>query len=271
MNGESGQCVLKPGGCLSVVVLATFASLAMVGPQPADRLPRPSASRSRVTAQAAATTEDPDELYRRRQELSAARRAADLWALRAGLDYESAWKLARVCYRLGTAGATDERRGALERGVKAGESAARLQPSRPEGHFWYAANMGMLAQLFGSSQGLKYRGKIKEELERVLAIDPAWQDGSADAALGQWYFKVPRLLGGSRSKAEEHLRRALMYDPNNRMALSELADVVAASGRRDEAVELLHRLIAAPIHADWIPEDTDFERRAVERLKTLER
>src|SRR5262249_60122978 len=110
------------------------------------------------------------------------------------------------------------------------ESAARLEPNRPEGHFWYAANMGNLAQLFGASQGLKYRGRIKEELERVLAIDAGWQDGSADAALGQWYFKVPRLFGGSRSKAEEHLRRALMYDPNNRMALSELADVLAAGG-----------------------------------------
>src|SRR5262249_34444886 len=214
MSGESGRRGLEPRGFLAIVVLATLGCLAAVDLQ--ARLPRLPAGRYHAVGQAPAT-EDPDELYRRRQELPAARRAADLWAARASMNYESAWKLARVCYWIGTAGAPDERRRALERGVKAGESAARLEPNRPEGHFWYAASMGNLAQLYGASQGLRYRGKIKEELERVLAIDAGWQDGSADAALGQWYFKVPRLFGGSRSKAEEHLRRALMYDPNNRM------------------------------------------------------
>jgi len=224
-----------------------------------------------VYASGTAQSDDPDALYRHREDLPSARRAADLWAERATTDFESAWKLARTCYWLGTRGVPDERRAVLERGVKAGESAARFEPNRPEGHFWFAANMGILAQSFGTSQGLKYRSRIKEELERVLAIDPGWQDGSADAALGQWYFKVPRLLGGSRSKAEEHLRRALMYDPNSRLALSELADVVAAGGRRDEAIAILRQLIAAPVDPDWAPEDTDIKRKAVERLKTLER
>ena len=207
----------------------------------------------------------------RREDLVSAKRAADLWALRATTDFESAWKLARACYWLGTHGEQDERRRALDRGMKAGESAARFAPNRPEGHFWFAANMGALAESFGVGQGLKYRGRIKEELERALIAEPGWQDGSADAALGQWYFKVPRLFGGSRSKAEEHLRRALTYSPDSRQALSELADVVAAGGRRDEAVALLRRLIDAPDDPDWIPEDSDLKRKAAERLKTLGR
>ena len=215
--------------------------------------------------------DDPDELYRRREDLASAKRAADLWAPRATTDFESAWKLARACYWLGTHGEQDERRRALDRGMKAGESAARFAPNRPEGHFWFAANMGALAESFGVGQGLKYRGRIKEELERALDIEPGWQDGSADAALGQWYFKVPRLFGGSRSKAEEHLRRALTYNPDSHQALSELADVVAAGGRRDEAIALLRRLIDAPDDPDWIPEDNDLKRKAAERLKTLGR
>jgi hypothetical protein len=154
------------------------------------------------TAPRSPTADDPDQLYRQRENLASARRAADLWAAGAAGDFEASWKLARACYWLGTHGEQQERRRALERGMKAGESAARLMPDRPEGHFWFAASMGALAESYGLGQGLKYRGKIKEELERVLAIDPSWQDGSADAALGQWYFKVPRLFGGSRSKAE---------------------------------------------------------------------
>jgi hypothetical protein len=212
---------------------------------------------------------DADTLYRHREDLTSAKRAADLWAAGATREFEFAWKLARVSYWIGTRGAELEGRRALEGGIEAGESAVRLGPGRPEGHFWLAANMGALAESFGVMQGLKYRGKIKTELERVLAIDPAWQGGSAEAALGQWYFEVPRLLGGSRTKAEEHLRRALAYDTESRLALSSLAEVLIAEGRRDEAGSLLRRLLDAALDPEWIPEDLEYKRKAASRLTTL--
>ena len=211
-------------------------------------------------------SDEADALYRQRADLVSARRAADLWAARA--DFEPSWKLSRISYWLGTHGLESERRPALERGIQAGERAVQLAPGRPEGHFWLAANMGALAES-ALLQGLKYRGRIREELERVLAIDPMWQGGSADAALGQWYFEMPRLFGGSRARAEEHLRRALIYDHDSRVALSYLADVVASAGRRDEARALLERVLAAPIDEEWIPEDHDFKEKAAARLKTL--
>ena len=34
----------------------------------------------------------------------------------------------------------------------------------------------------------------------VLKLDPAFQHGSADRALGRWYFKVPGLFGGSQQE-----------------------------------------------------------------------
>src|SRR5205085_9602846 len=92
-----------------------------------------------------------------------------------------------------------------------GRRAAALQPKRPEGHFWMAANMGTLAESFGLRAGLKYRKPIKEELETVLRLDSAFQQGSADRALGRWYFKVPGLFGGSHKLAEDHLRASLKY------------------------------------------------------------
>jgi tetratricopeptide (TPR) repeat protein len=220
-----------------------------------------------VSAQgpAAAT---PDELYRHRDNLASARRAADLWAARAETAFEPAWKLSRVSYWLGTQSPASERRAALERGVRAGETAVRLAPDRPEGHFWLAANLGELAES-GAMQGLKYRGRIRDELERVRAIQPGWQGGSAEAALGQWYFEVPGLLGGSHKKAEELLRRALTYDPENRAALSFLAEVLASGGRREDARALLRRVIDAPDDPEWMPENNDFKKKAMARLRTL--
>jgi tetratricopeptide (TPR) repeat protein len=215
------------------------------------------------------TTVDPDELYRQREDLSSAARAADLWAQRSSVDAEAAWKLARACYWLGTHQAEQNRRSVLERGVTAGESAIHLASSRAEGHFWLAANMGRLAESFGIVQALKYRGRIKDELERVLLIDPTWQGGSADAALGQWYATVPRLLGGSRQKAEQHLRLALGRDANNTSALSFLGEMLAAEGRTDEARVLLRRVVAVPLDPEWAPEDREFKKKAVTLLKTI--
>lgn len=219
----------------------------------------------------ARTTADPDELYRRREDLSSAARAAELWAERSRIDFEAAWKLARACYWLGTHEEEKNQRSALERGLNAGESAIHLASDRPEGHFWLAANMGRLAESFGIVQALKFRGRIKDELERALMIDPAWQGGSADAALGQWYATVPRLFGGSRQKAEQHLRRALDYDAHNTSALSFLGEMLTAAGRTDEARELLQRVVDAPPDAEWAPEDREFKRRAAALLKTIGR
>ena len=223
-----------------------------------------------LTAEAP-TDVDPDALYRERENLSSARRAADLWAQRSTIDFEAAWKLTRACYWLGTRQVGEERRRALQRGVNAGESAIRLAGDRPEGHFWLAANMGRLAESFGVVQALKYRGRIKEEIERVLSIDPAWLGGSADAALGEWYATVPRLFGGSRQKAEQHLRRALEHDANNTSALLVLGRLLAAEGRATEARTFLHRLIDAPLDAEWAPEDRELKRESAAFLKKLDR
>ncbi len=199
--------------------------------------------------------------------------AAEIWAARLarGQDFEAAWKLARACYWIGTQGPEAGRRASLERGVAAGEQAAKITPTSPEGHFWLAANMGALAESFGAMQGLKYRGRIKDALERALAIDPAWQQGSADRALGWWYHKVPRLFGGSESRAETHLRQALTYNQASTATLYFLGEVLLGRDKRTEARTMLQRVIDAPLDPDWTPEDRDFKKKAAARLATLPR
>ena len=144
--------------------------------------------------------------------------AEQIWAERLAKDakdFESAWKLARARYWLGTHAAEKSRKAYLESGIAAARAAIAAAPNKPEGHFWVAANMGALAESFGLRQGLKYRGEIKDALETVLRLDPAFQQGSADRALGRWYLKVPGLFGGSDKKSEEHLRKSLVYSPNS--------------------------------------------------------
>ena len=202
--------------------------------------------------------------------MAKAHRAADIWNSRVAAnprDFESTWKLARVEYWIGTQGPMAERRPALERGTDAGKVASTLEPMRPEGFFWMAANMGALAESYGVRQGIKYRGPIKDALEKVLMIDPAFQHGSADRALGRWYFKVPGLFGGSKTKSVEHLKKSLTYDPHSTASLYFLAETLVDMNRTAEAREALQKVIDAPIDPDWAPEDRDFKRKAAELLK----
>jgi tetratricopeptide (TPR) repeat protein len=213
-----------------------------------------------------------DALYADRANPSSAVRAAELWSAdvaRNPKNFEAAWKLARVMYWLGNHAPASERRAYLERGVEAGRKAALLQPTRPEGYFWMGADMGTLAESFGIRAGLKYRKPVKEAFEAVLRIDPAFQRGSADRALGRWYFKVPRLFGGSNEQAEAHLRASLTYDERSPISHYFLAEVLIDEGREQEARAELEKVIAAPPDPEWNAEDEGYRAQARTLLQRL--
>ena len=222
-----------------------------------------------TTDSASAQQPDPDALYRERADPGRAKEAAAIWQARltAGpRDFESAWKLARMTYWLGEHDLQDARRTWLERGVEAAKTAAALEPKRPEGHFWMAANMGALAESFGLRQGLRYRGPIKDALEIVLKLDPAYMQGSADRALGRWYHRVPGLFGGDKKKAEAHLRKSLTYNPDSTISHFFLAETLLELDRDAEAIQELQKVIGAPLHPDFGPEDREYKQKASELL-----
>ena len=219
------------------------------------------------------SADDPDRLYAEREDVAKALAAANVWerrlAANAG-DYESAWKLAQACYWLGGHAAPDQRRAQLDKGIEAARRAVAAESRQPAGHFWLAANMGAMAETAGMRAGLRYRGEIKRELETVLALDPSFQKGSADRALGRWYFKVPGLFGGDNQKSLDHLRRSLTYDPDSAASWSFMADTLREMGKREEARQALQKVLSAPVtDPEWAPETRDFQRQAAATLQRL--
>ena len=228
---------------------------------------------ARIGIQVAA--DDPDALYRDRENLASARRATEIWESRLkanARDFDSAFRLSQARYWLGTNGLPEQqRKAALEAGIAAARAAIAINAARPEGHFWLAANMGALAESFGLRQGIRYRGQIKDALLTTLKIDPGYLQGSADRALGRWYFKVPGLFGGSNKRSEEHLRKSLTYNPNSVISHLFLGDTLADLGRRDEARKEYQAAIDAPFDPEWTPEDRRFKAQARQLLQRLTR
>lgn len=222
-----------------------------------------------LAAPVRAADPDPDALYKQRADLASARQALEIWEARLKAnprDFESAWKVARAAYWIGPHEEKDAGRQTLERGVAAGKQAAMIAADRPEGHFWTAANMGALAESYGMRQGLKYRGAIKDALERVMKIDPAFQKGSAYSALGRWYHMVPGLFGGSEAKSEEYLRKALTYDPDGVLAHFYLSETLFERDKVADGIEELQKTLAAKRDPDFEPEEREMQTKASAEL-----
>jgi tetratricopeptide (TPR) repeat protein len=248
-------------------ILVFYLAVSSLAPAPTAADPL-AAEDARAFVQAS----DPDALYAAREDLAKARSAAAIWAERLQKnpkDFEAAWKVARAKYWLGGHAPEAERKTRFEEGIAAGRTAVAIEPNKPEGHFWIAANMGALAESFGLRQGLKYRGDIKDELLIVLKLDPAFQQGSADRALGRWYFKVPGLFGGSNKKSEEHLRKSLTYNPNSSASHFFLAETLIDMDRKADARAELQKVIDTPVDPEWAAEDREFQGKARTLLSTL--
>ena len=125
--------------------------------------------------------------------------------------------------------------------------------------------MGRLAESFGLMQAMKYRGRIKDELEKVLAVDPSWQ---ADPLTTPWavYATVP-LFGGSSQKRAAPAER-VQPEPNNMSALVPRRNA-AQSGTNRRGRLYLQRVIDGAFDDEWAPENREFNAKAAALLKQI--
>jgi predicted Zn-dependent protease len=82
---------------------------------------------------------------------------------------------------------------------------------------------------------------------------------------------VPGLFGGSKKRAEEHLRASLEHDPNSTVSRFFLAEVLLDEDRTTEARAELQRVLDAPINPSWAPEDQEYKDKARALLEETRR
>ncbi len=209
-----------------------------------------------------------DQLYKQREELARVREGlAKLRGARAAdpNNYETAWRLAKFNYYLGD-NTTDagERDKAFDDGVEAGRAAIKLQPEKPEGHFWLGANLGGQAKLSMLS-GLADTDEIRQEMETVLKLDEGYLSGSAYMALGQVYLESPKMMGGDPKKAVEYMEKGLKFGEANALLRLRLAEAYLALDRKADARKQLDTILNMTPDTDYEPE----HKKAVAEARKL--
>jgi len=159
-------------------------------------------------------------------------------------DYELLWEMSKRYQIYGQTLGGGQRKEKLEhweKGVEYGLRAIEANPDGKEGHFYYMANIGAIAQLKGTLTSLWRLRKIKREMDRTLEIDPNYPP--ALLARAQYLMEMPGVLGGDKQEAMRLCERVIELDPDHLPTYVTLARLLAAEGRYDEAVVNLNKVL----------------------------
>jgi tetratricopeptide (TPR) repeat protein len=212
-----------------------------------------------------------DALYVERGDLAKAKEALAKYqaALAAGEDaYGTNWRLARVEYWIGdhTADKTAKKQ-IFQQGIDYAKKAIELAPNKVEGHFWLGVCYGVYGEAKGVLKSLSLVKPIKEEMRRVLEIEPAYDKGGADRILGRVFHEVPGIFGGNEKKSLEHLLKAVEYGPRVGLNLLYLADTYIDLDQIDKARQTLEYILTMEPEPELLPETAEERVQARQKLE----
>jgi len=181
-------------------------------------------------------------------------------------DYESWWRLSKFYNYWGRHAPDGEKVKLLRAGVEAGKKAVAVEPGRVEGHFWLGANYGLIAEEGGLLDGLRLIDTIRREMETVLKLDPDYEEASGLRTLGRICYRAPFFKGGDKHRSVQLLEDCLRRFPENSLTMLYLADSYQAVGRRQEARQMLEKILQLCPDPEYGPELADNQAGAREAL-----
>lgn len=228
--------------------------------------------RERVSPQAIETAlTEADNLFKQREDLDKLRTSIkSLERVRDpdNRNYQVEWNFAKFSYFLGKY-LPDPTEGEdhLEAGRDAGKIASRVDPNKPEGYFWFAANLGELSKRSPVTVGFRSVDDIKTAMNKVIELQPEYQGASAYDALGQVELAT-RLKGGDAEKAVEYLEKGVELAPDNATTRADLAEAYLAVKRDGDARKQIDHVLQMKPNPDFMPEYRDAVEKAKKLLKT---
>jgi tetratricopeptide (TPR) repeat protein len=138
------------------------------------------------------------------------------------------------------------------------EKAVAQSPNSPEAHFWLGSAYGTQAQRSGMFSAAMLAGKVKDQFEKAVALNPRYVD--ARFGLVQFYAAAPGFMGGDLDKAlaqaaeikkldalQAHRAYSMIYSQQKKpdLAKKEILDAVREQPGSAKAHQYLGQYFAA--------------------------
>lgn len=252
-------------GLLTLLVLL-FSACAMSSEADEEPAPnRPGVEPSKALAESTehwAARKDPERVRKALEILQTARDPDNR-------NFEVEAAFARYSWFLGSREqlSYEEAEKVLKAGLEAARIARRLEPDKPDGHFWEAAIIGERAERAPVTVGIVSVDKIRTGMQKVLEIEPGFESGSAYMGLGRLELNTRGLAGGSAERALEYLEKGFDKHKDNAYIYLYLAEAYFATEQDEKAKEMVAKLKAMEPHPDFVPEYEEALKDAEALLK----
>ncbi|MCG3149286.1 MAG: hypothetical protein PCFJNLEI_02746 [Verrucomicrobiae bacterium] len=157
-----------------------------------------------------------------------------------------------------------------KRGIVMARQGRELQPDRVEAHYWYALNVGFLADA-DRAYGLNAVGEMEAALKRAGSLDEKYDYAGPLRVLGILHLRTPAppVSIGSARKGLRLLERANELFPDYPENQLYLAEALRDNQRPAEARKLIRRVLAAAPWPDRQFESAGWKTAASQLLTTL--
>ncbi|MCL4557915.1 MAG: hypothetical protein M1491_04695 [Deltaproteobacteria bacterium] len=155
-----------------------------------------------------------------------------------------------------------------EAGRDAALKAIRLNPDNSDGCFWYAGNIGRIAQRKDFIKALLMLPEFLEYLNEAYRLNP--HSLFVLEAYAELYYQLPGAFGGSNEKSIGYIKKALKIDPHYTMPLTTLAKVYISEGRYGMARKILREVLdfSGPSYrAGWVMYDKPLAHKLMDSIK----
>jgi tetratricopeptide (TPR) repeat protein len=181
-------------------------------------------------------------------------------------------RLGRACFLLGQLVPGSQAMGYYQQGQSYAETLIREEPNRVEGHYWLALNLCGQADVGSKLLGNRLLPRILEELQRVVALDAAYDQAGAHRVLGRIYYEAPGwpLSVGDLQKSRQHLQAAVHLSPatsTNHLYLAETLSRLNEAGLARQELEQVLKSTRAAVKPQDLEEDRQEARRLVSEIE----
>ncbi len=216
------------------------------------------------------TLAEADAAYAERANLTAARMSLEMYQKIAEANpanAEAYWKASRAAWWVGDqAENAKEKMNLFNLGIDLAKKAIAADANSVEGHFWLGGNYGSYGETKGVLKSLFLVKPIRQEMDDVVRLNPAYEGGAGQRVLGVLDYKVPGFAGGNKKRAEQRLLQAYSLDPKNPYTVYYLGEYYHTMGKKEKASGYLKSLETLDVAPENKPDLMVIQKKAAALL-----